>query len=197
MSPPSARLEPGYQLEIKCTSPDALPRARLSWQKNGQDLISSPLIQMTQDSLIIHATKVSDSGNFSCVAENIVGKRISDPVPVIVRSEKRWSEWSVCSIDCRKTRYRNCNSRSQNDCQGKEMETLDCNDGNCELIAPSSPASSQERSDRIVYISLIIVSILCIVLAALFAHSKRKKPEIPDYIVTDNGEIKFYYYPRI
>lgn len=134
---------------------------------------------------------MADSGNYSCVAENIVGKRISDPVPVIVRSEKRWSEWSICGTDCHKKRYRNCNSRSPDDCQGKEVETLDCNDGNCELRLPSSPATSQERSDRIVYISLIIVSILCIVLAALFAHSKRKKPEIPDYIVTDNGEDAF------
>lgn len=133
---------------------------------------------------------MADSGNYSCVAENIVGKRISDPVPVVVRSEKRWSEWTLCGSDCRKTRWRNCNARSPDDCQGREVESIECSDGNCELRlqSPSSPSSSQERSDRIVYISLIIVSVLCVVLAALFAHSKRKKPEIPDYIVTDNGE---------
>ncbi len=142
---------------------------------------------MIQESLIIHAAKVSDSGNYSCVAENIVGRKISDPVPVIIRNERRWSEWSICNSECRKTRYRNCNSRSPDDCQGKEVETLACSDGKCELRPPPPPVSS-ERSDRIVYISLIIVSILCIVLAILFAHSKRKKPEIPDYIVTDNGE---------
>jgi netrin receptor unc-5 len=143
---------------------------------------------------MIHSVKVADSGNYSCVAENIVGKRISDPVPVVVRSEKRWSEWTLCGSDCRKTRWRNCNARSPDDCQGREVESVECSDGNCELRlqTPSSP-SSQERSDRIVYISLIIVSVLCVVLAALFAHSKRKKPEIPDYIVTDNGE---YAYER-
>lgn len=187
LSPPSARLEPGYALELKCTLPDAHPRPRQSWQKNGQDVVSSSSVVITQEgTLIIHSVKPSDSGNYSCVAENIVGKRISDPLPVVVRSEKRWSEFTVCGGDCRKTRWRNCNARSPDDCQGKEVETIECSDGNCQLRlqSPSSP----ERSDRIVYISLIIVSVLCVVLAALFAHSKRKKPEIPDYIVTDNGE---------
>lgn len=57
---------------------------------------------------------------------------------------------------------------------------MECRDGSCtEKVA--------EGFDRIIYFSLIVVSVLCVVLAALFAHSKRKKPEIPDYIVTDNG----------
>jgi Immunoglobulin I-set domain len=184
MSPPSARLEPGYQLELKCTPPDSLPKARIFWQKNGQDIMSTSSITITQEgSLIIHSAKISDSGNYSCIAENIVGKKLSDLVPVVVRSEKRWSEWSMCGADCRKFRQRNCNARSPDDCQGKEVENIACNDGNCYQPIP-------ESSDRIVYISLIIVSVLCVILAALFAHSRRKKPEsIPDYIVTDNGKL--------
>jgi hypothetical protein len=186
MSPPSARIEPGYQLELKCTPPDSLPKARITWQKNGEDLgRSSSSITITQDGhLLIHTTKVLDSGNYTCSVENIVGKRVSNVVPVVVRSEKRWSEWTTCGVDCRKTRQRNCNARSPDDCQGKEIEILDCNDGSCQ-----NQKQVQPRSDRIVYISLIILSVLCVILAALFAHSKRKKPEIPDYIVTDNGEL--------
>ncbi|KAG5681635.1 hypothetical protein PVAND_011051 [Polypedilum vanderplanki] len=181
MAPPSARIEPGYQLELKCTPPDSLPKAVISWQKNGQDLMSSSSITVTQDgSLIIHSTKVLDTGNYTCSAENIVGKRTSNVVPVLVRSEKRWSEWSTCNVDCKKTRQRNCNARSPDDCQGKEVETIECQDGNCQQ------KQIQPRSDRIVFSSLIILSVLCVVLAALFAHSRRKKPEIPDYIVTDD-----------
>jgi hypothetical protein len=188
MAPPSARVEPGYQLELKCTPPDSQPRARVTWQKNGQELASSSFITLTQDgSLIIHSTKVLDSGNYTCSAENIVGKKSSLVVPVVVRSEKRWSEWTLCGADCRKTRQRNCNARSPDDCQGKEVETIECQDGNC-LQTPIEP-----RSDRIVFSSLIVLSVLCVVLAALFAHSRRKKPEIPDYIVTDDGELILIY----
>ena len=169
-------------MELKCTMPSATPPAVRSWQKNGLKIEQTSSVTITQDgSLIIHSAKVQDSGNYSCVAKNIVGKRVSNPVPVVVRSEKRWSEWSTCNVDCIKVRQRNCNSKSPEDCQGKEVETAECKDGSCEEKAA-------ESSDRIIYFSLIIVSVLCVILAALFAHSKRKKPEIPDYIVTDNGE---------
>lgn len=149
------------------------------------------MIISDEGTLLIHSVKVSDSGNYTCVAENIVGKKISDPLPVVIRSEKRWSEWTLCGKDCRKTRWRNCKPRSYDECQGKDLETVECNDGSCELKHHSQ--SAQERSDRIVYFSLIIVSILCVILAVLFAHSKRKKPEIPDYIVTDDGKQIFLF----
>lgn len=169
-------------MELKCTLPSSTPPAVRSWQKNNVKIESSSAITLTQDgSLIIHSAKVLDSGNYTCVAKNIVGKRVSVAVPVVVKSEKRWSEWSTCSTDCVKVRQRNCNAKSPEDCLGKEVETADCRDGGCE-------EKVTESADRIIYISLISVSVLCVVLAALFAHSKRKKPEIPDYIVADNGE---------
>jgi Immunoglobulin domain/Thrombospondin type 1 domain len=182
LSPPSARLEPGTQLELKCTMPSATPAAARSWLKNGVKIESSSTVTITKDgSLIVHSVKVSDSGNYSCVARNIVGKRVSNPVPVIVRSEKRWSEWSPCNAECIKIRHRNCNSKSPEDCQGKEVETMECRDGSCE-------EKIGETNDRIIYLSLIVISCLCIAFAVLFAHAKRRKPEIPDYIVTDNGK---------
>jgi Immunoglobulin domain len=182
LSPPSARLEPGSQLDLKCTLPSATPAAARSWLKNGFKIESSATVTITKDgNLIVHSVKVSDSGNYSCVARNIVGKRVSNPVPVIVRSEKRWSEWSQCNSECIKIRHRNCNSKSPDDCQGKEVERTECRDGSCE-------EKIVETSDRIIYTTLIAISLLCIAFAIIFAHARRRKPEIPDYIVTDNGE---------
>jgi Immunoglobulin I-set domain len=80
MSPPSARVEPGFSLEIKCTLPSATPPAVRSWLKNGQKVEQSSQVTITNDGkLIIHSAKVQDSGNYSCVAKNIVARKISNP----------------------------------------------------------------------------------------------------------------------
>lgn len=189
MSPPSARIEPGNQLEIKCTLPSASPPAARSWKKDTQFLEPSSSLTLTKEgSLIIHSVKVSDSGNYACVAINIAGQRVSSTVPVVVRSEKRWSEWTTCSSDCVKFRTRNCGSKSPSDCVGKEVETADCADGNCRALV-NNLNSDNNNNAYLIYIFLIFVIVVCVLAALIFAHYKKKKPEIPDYIVTDNGEL--------
>lgn len=189
LSPPSARVEPGNQLEIKCTLPSASPPAARSWMKNSQLLEPSSSLSLTKEgSLIIHSVKVSDSGNYSCVASNIVGQRLSSTVPVVVRSEKRWSEWTTCSSDCVKFRTRNCGSKSPTDCVGKEVETADCIDGMCRAIV-NNRNSDHNSSAYLIYIFLIFIIAVCVFAAFVFAHYRKKKPEIPDYIVTDNGKL--------
>lgn len=196
MSPPSARIEPGNQLEIKCTLPTSSPPAVRSWMKNNKPLeasLSSSPLSMTEDgSLIIHSTKVTDSGNYSCVATNLAGQRISSPVPVIVRSEKKWSEWTTCSINCVKIRTRNCGSKSPSDCVGKEVDKAPCTGDDCKAAVFNDLDKDDMKSlnAHLIFILLIFVIVACTILAILFARIKKKKPEIPDYIVTDNGKLK-------
>ena len=144
--------------------------------------------------LILLASKNQDTANYTCVAENIVARRLSDPVLIVVRGDKKWSDWSICSKDCIKYRRRlTCNTKLtslhssvsvQDDCFGKDVETSECKDGDCEH---KIPAIVPVNNDKIVYYSLIIVSALCVVLAVLFAKSKNYKRRVPSFI-SDGGE---------
>lgn len=193
LSPPSARIEPGNQLEIKCTLPESSPPAVRSWLKNNKPLESSSSLSLTEDgSLIIHSVKVTDSGNYSCVATNLAGQRISSPVPVIVRSDKRWSEWTTCSINCVKFRTRNCGSKSPSDCVGKEVDTTTCTGDDCKAVFNdlNNDDINNSNNAHLIFILLILIILTCVLLALIYTHFKKKKPEIPDYIVTDNGKLR-------
>lgn len=109
----------------------------------------------------------------------------------MVRGDKKWSEWSTCNKDCFKVRRRTCNSKLnsnmnvQEDCMGKDIETVVCDDGECN--SEVGLTTSGEYSDRIVYFSLIIVCTLCVIFAILFAHAKNRKRRVPSF-ATDDGK---------
>ncbi|TPP65565.1 hypothetical protein FGIG_00241, partial [Fasciola gigantica] len=53
--------------------------------------------------LTIHRTKLTDEGNYVCVAENIAGRRVSNPARLTIHADGRWSEWSewsACPTEC-------------------------------------------------------------------------------------------------
>lgn len=71
---------------------------------------------------------------------------------------------------------------------GNNVETADCRDGQCNIISDNIKNSKGLGSDRIVYFSLIIVSVLCVIFAALYAHTKGRKRRTPAaYITEDDG----------
>lgn len=178
----NAHLEPGNTLKLKCTLPNSHPRPRITWQKNGHDLLTTAA---KNDVLIIQSVRVSDSGDYTCTAENIVGKRISDKLKVMVTidgNKRHWTEWTVCGRDCRKTRSRNCNEHSFDSCDGQEVESMECYDGNCQPFNNRRP------------IAIIILLICVISVASFYAHYKLKKRSSNDYVVTftvedNNGEL--------
>lgn len=62
-------------------------RLQIFWSKDGREInreTDSNLILANDGSLIISATRITDSGNYTCEARNLANRRISDPAEVVV-----------------------------------------------------------------------------------------------------------------
>lgn len=88
MVPDSTRVEIGHQTELRCVPPVGLPPPRISWLRNGQPLQTDTSILVTSEGhLLISQARVQDTGNYTCVAENIVAKRQATPAQIAVYGE--------------------------------------------------------------------------------------------------------------
>ncbi|CAB1445763.1 unnamed protein product [Pleuronectes platessa] len=121
---------------LHCRPPEGVPVAEVEWLKNEEPLSSDGVTDTRGDhNLIISDARLSDSGNYTCVASNIVAKRRSATATVVVYaplnggafcegmsvqkstcntlcpvdgSWGEWSEWSMCSSSCERQRSREC-----------------------------------------------------------------------------------------
>ncbi|XP_072048564.1 uncharacterized protein [Amphiura filiformis] len=84
--PVGARVLKGNPIQLLCRPPRGDPLPDVYWEKNGVRLdTQDPHYLQTQDgSLIISTARMSDTGNYTCIAENIVSKRNSETVSVTV-----------------------------------------------------------------------------------------------------------------
>ncbi|XP_017838929.1 netrin receptor unc-5 isoform X2 [Drosophila busckii] len=97
-SPTSLRLELGSRAELHCEPPGGFPEPKLSWHKNNAVITpepnSEPGIMVAGSSLTFRQVALQHMANYSCSAENIAGKRISDSAVLIVYVNGGWSAWS-------------------------------------------------------------------------------------------------------
>ena len=86
----------GKSVEIRCLPPDGDPKPVVQWLKNGApiDKTNKRILVSHEGSLLINDVRSSDSANYTCVADNFAGRRISDPAALVVVENKGWSEWS-------------------------------------------------------------------------------------------------------
>ncbi|XP_071208676.1 netrin receptor UNC5D-like isoform X6 [Salvelinus alpinus] len=126
---------------LHCRPPEGVPAAEVEWLKN-EELVSS----LTDDNidtradhnLIINEARLSDSGNYTCLASNIVAKRRSSTATVVVFVDGGWEEWSawtLCSVQCERQRRRECNDPPPRHrgkmCDGPSDTTENCTGGMC------------------------------------------------------------------
>uniref|UniRef100_A0A3Q1C1Q0 Netrin receptor UNC5 n=1 Tax=Amphiprion ocellaris TaxID=80972 RepID=A0A3Q1C1Q0_AMPOC len=165
---------------LHCRPPEGVPVAEVEWLKN-EELVSS----LTDDNidtradhnLIINEARLSDSGNYTCLASNIVAKRRSATATVIVFVDggwDEWSEWTVCSSQCDRQRSRECNSPAPRHrgrmCEGNSEASENCTDGLCtqnrKLLHDVKPQSMDSSNDVALYSGLgagiIAVAILVV-----------------------------------
>uniref|UniRef100_A0AAQ4P1T0 Ig-like domain-containing protein n=1 Tax=Gasterosteus aculeatus aculeatus TaxID=481459 RepID=A0AAQ4P1T0_GASAC len=79
---PSAEMLEGDSVTLTCSA-DANPAANYTWYK--QDGTSDPRLLSEEPQLVFSSIQSSDSGNYSCTAENQLGRKTSDFISIDVK----------------------------------------------------------------------------------------------------------------
>lgn len=138
--PYSQQVSRGGQVEMRCHPPKGRPLPTLYWLQNGRKIdpatTDKNFIVTGEGHLIVVAAKLTDTANYTCVAENIATTRYSDPATITVYVDggwSAWSTWSTCSPRCGKglqKRTRQCNSPSAlnggQPCKGSPVQKKQC-----------------------------------------------------------------------
>uniref|UniRef100_A0A3B5B8G4 Netrin receptor UNC5 n=1 Tax=Stegastes partitus TaxID=144197 RepID=A0A3B5B8G4_9TELE len=163
---------------LHCRPPEGVPVAEVEWLKNEEPLSfddDGVGDSRGDHNLIISEARLSDSGNYTCVASNIVAKRRSATATVVVYvdgSWGEWSEWSLCSSECERQRSRECTAPEPKHggrlCDGVALATDNCTGGLCTQSVESS-------SDVALYSGLaagVVTVVLLIVAVTLYRRSQ-------------------------
>ncbi|XP_050539925.1 netrin receptor UNC5C isoform X2 [Daktulosphaira vitifoliae] len=135
--PYSVSVETDRNVELRCLPPDGVPPPRVYWLRNGVQIEpDNNMIISSEGNLLIGQARLQDTANYTCVAENVAAKRLSDPALLTVYVNGGWSSWtpwSECSSRCGKgtqKRSRMCNNpvplNGGKPCVGSTIHKAEC-----------------------------------------------------------------------
>ncbi|XP_071858932.1 netrin receptor UNC5C isoform X4 [Bombus fervidus] len=191
-SPPySVSVEAGQSTELRCLPPVGVPPPRVYWLRNNVpvDTESDTLLVSSEGHLLVGQAKLSHQANYTCVAENIAAKRLSEPVSLTVYVKGGWSSWSAwseCHSRCAKggqKRTRTCTNPAPMNggqpCMGPSQQKMDCNiacpDGNTKMGGAHLTEEANRQMDVALYGGLTVACAVIGGLAFFLAKLLRRK----------------------
>jgi len=92
--PYSVSVETDRNVELRCLPPEGVPPPRVYWLRNNVPIEpDNNMIVSSEGNLLIGQARLQDTANYTCVAENVAAKRLSDPALLTV-----YGEFSFASI---------------------------------------------------------------------------------------------------
>ncbi|XP_064636504.1 netrin receptor UNC5C-like isoform X2 [Lineus longissimus] len=104
--PISTGVEIEQQVQLQCLPPDGQPVPEVFWLKDGRVIntkTQNNFIISNEGNLILTQARLSDMGNYTCGAQNVASKRLSEPARLTVYVNgawSTWSQWSTCNSKC-------------------------------------------------------------------------------------------------
>ncbi|XP_029296937.1 netrin receptor UNC5A isoform X4 [Cottoperca gobio] len=183
---------------LRCHPPEGVPQAEVEWQRN-EDVINPGndlnFFITTDHNLVIKKARLADTGNYTCVAKNIVARRKSTSATVLVYVDGGWSEWSkwsACGADCSMWRSRECTQPSPGtggkDCQGLDLQSLNCTSEQC-------PQTVSGAEDVALYVGMVAVALCLTLLLIVVVLVYRRKKEDLDSDVADSSILTTGFQP--
>ncbi|XP_036332771.1 netrin receptor unc-5 [Rhagoletis pomonella] len=163
-SPTSLKVELGSKAELHCAPPGGFPEPKITWFKNNAPVTNANeygiVISDDDTTITFDVVSLQDMANYTCSAENVAGKRVSDSAVLIVYVNGGWSSWSPwkeckCSgkISLGRKRVRFCNNpiplNGGSLCSGaqiqKSADCISCPDDAQIVAAEGYDASSNKK----------------------------------------------------
>ncbi|GAB1607433.1 hypothetical protein Ahia01_001026800 [Argonauta hians] len=158
VKPKDTKVDQGSQATLDCV-PEGNPIPEVTWKKYSSRITSRDRFSvLSNNSLRIVGTQLSDSGQYSCQIKNFLGhlQTHANLVVVVHGMWSSWNAWSDCSTSCgegRVYRRRVCNSPAPenggNPCVGARKESIPCREhSNCPVDGQWGPWLSWEECSK-------------------------------------------------